>query len=320
MEKFLVTTLAVNTDRFAKGLTAADKIDGIGDLADGGITFLGPDGVLLVPGATGTALTANLGLDENKVGMFLVNNGGVIKRGAAMNGGRIRYVKQTYTAPTTMVYALGYNAASGMTTRNITTLPLANNVGQPVTLRSFDPSIPSENPLHTRAYTTNVLTSDTVSAILDRLVALANADENRHAVFAKTNSTTYYGVSVTAIKKGVLISAKLDDVFVGTIGEKVSGVSGTPTSDLLALESYANVVSGHNPSPEARYMDNIGSLINTTSTYVAYFITCVNNTESKKTDFDIEQTIIVPATATALIADMDDVLKALCGSSVETWA
>ena len=93
MEKFLVTTLAVNTDRFAKGLTAADKIDGIGDLADGGITFLGPDGVLLVPGATGTALTANLGLNENNVGMFLVNNGGVIKRGAAMNGGRIRYVK-----------------------------------------------------------------------------------------------------------------------------------------------------------------------------------------------------------------------------------
>ena len=320
MEKFLVTTLAVNTDRFAKGLTAGDRIDAIGDLADGGITFLGADGILVVPGATGSALPANLGLTPNKYGMFIVKNGATFNKGAIMNGGRISYAKQTYVAPTASVYALGYNAASGMTTNNITSVDLATNVGKPVTLRTFNPNYPPENPLHTRAYTTNIMPSDTVSAILDRLVLLGNADANRHGVIAKTNATTYYGLSITAIDKGELISAKLDDGFVGTVGGKVSGITGTPTTDLLEIEKDAMVRVGHNPAPAARYLDEITPKIDVSKTYVAYFITCVNTTESKKTDFDIEQVIVVPATATALIADMDDMLNALCGSATETWA
>lgn len=320
MEKFLVTTLAANTDRFSKGLTANDRIDAIGDLADGGITFLGPAGILVVPGATGAALTANLGLTPNTYGMFIVKNGTTLNKGVAMNGGRISYAKQTYVTPTAMVYALGYNAATGMTTNNITSVDLATNVGKPVTLRSTNPNYPPENPLHVRAYTTNILPSDTVSAILDRLVALGNADANRHATFAKTNSTTYYGVSITALDKGVLVSGKLDDGFVGTIGGKVSGVVGTPTAALLEIEKDAMVRVGHNPAPSARYLDTITPKIDVSVSYVAYFITCVNTTESKKTDFDIEQTIVIPSAATALIADMDDMLNALCGSSSETWA
>lgn len=320
MEKFLVTTLAANTDRFSKGLSAGDRIDGIADLADGGITFLGGDGLLLIPGASAAVLPANLGLTTSNYGMFILNQGGTIKRGSAMSGGRIKYAKQLYVSPTAMVYALGYNAASGMTTRNITTLDLTKIVGQPVTLRSTDPSIVSENPLHTRAYTTNVLSGDTVSAILDRLVVIANKDANRHAVFAKTNATTYFGISVTAIKKGVLITAKLDDAFEGTIGEKVSGITGTPTTELIEFEQYAMTVAGHNPAPAARYLDNITSKINLALNYVVYTITCVNETESKKTDFDIEQMIIIPSTATALIADMDDVCEALTGSAIAAWA
>ena len=56
IQKFITVGLKGSTDRFSKGLSAGDVIGGITDLADGGITFLGHNGVLLVPGTTGAAI------------------------------------------------------------------------------------------------------------------------------------------------------------------------------------------------------------------------------------------------------------------------
>ena len=321
IQKFITVGLKGSTDRFSKGLTAGDVIGGITDLADGGITFLGHDGVLLVPGATGAAIPANLGLDETKYGTFMVNHDGDFQSANPMNAGKIKVVKKTYVAPTKFTYALGYNAASGLTTKNINApSDYTNYVGLPVSLYTYDPMIVNENPLHSRHYETLVKTGDSTATILARLVALVNADPHAHGVATVTNSTVYYGIQLVAKDYDHPIFAKLGDLYAGTAYAMVSGTMGTPVSDLVALENEAKVSNGQNPAPAAKLFGEIPSYIDKTLTYVAYFITFVNKTESLNTEFEIQNVIAVPTTSTALITDMDSILAALAGSAAKTWA
>lgn len=325
MEKVIILSDASATNRMGTGVTDGVKLGaagGIAALGEGNITYI--NGVGNVTLAVAAAIPAlRLGLNPDQYVTFISKRGTKFIKSVPINAGNVKFSKEVYAAPVASVYAVGYNAAAGMTTRNVVGSQVSNTdltaiVGQTITYSTYNAAIPAYKPLHRRAYDYVVKTGDTVTLILDAIVAMVNADKYRHGTAVKTNATTYFGIQLTALAgSNAKVSAKFDGAWVATLGGVVAGSIGVTSADLLAMEREYNTVIGHNGA--GRDIDTIPVYTNLATTYTVFAITHKNKSVTNERSFEITQLIAVPSAAAKLIDDIEKTLNALCEVSAVAY-
>lgn len=250
-----------------EGSSPAAAISGwseINELADGAIAVFDGNNNLV-----GTSSPSFSDDQEFYIVVGNANSSNKITKSKRVHRKSVKYRTGTYKAPVKSVTHIGYNGSSG--SLNLPTL--SDNVGKSVTIRISKQNQPIENDKLKFTFDTVIKTSDTESAIVDRLISLMNSHSVFDATCAKVGTSAPFGISITAANAEDIFVvggdnlAESADVFYTTKGDIGRG---TPAL-LTQYEEYVSAYDGN--TSRVVYADKMftqGTSINSAGTYDTY--------------------------------------------------
>jgi len=172
------------------GTTIADRTD-ISTLADGALALFSEGGTLLLANTATTAYN-EVQIYEGRTAGGPIYHGTIFPR-------EFKVIKSTYAAAATKIVGLGNNVADETTYS--TYLPSTLTVGTVATIQIIDKSKRHDDTSRYHNYETTVVTGDTHTTLMARLIAKINAD-------TKSCITSCAAITLSGVTNGVLFTGK----------------------------------------------------------------------------------------------------------------
>lgn len=336
MEKLIVNKSGVIYGYDGGSATTVADLTDVATLADGAIGLFTPAGVLCLA-ATGTATYDSLGVYQGS------SEAGPIFMGTLYPRRFSFYKSAVYAAAATKIAGLGNNVADE-TTYDLF-LPATLTVGTVAGIQLIDKSKRHEDNSRYHNYEAQVVTGDTHTTLMARLLAKITADTNKPiasvaaiALSGVTNGVLATGktlVDFSMIGTGILANAdqleykdiiKSNHLTEGYTSGLTGGVvaysaGNTTTANMLALEKATNPGLGENGHLTSRENDlfTLSSRLVAGVNYLTYYVQCMApNTNGGLVDADnFLNTFIfvVDGDDSALITILDAIFAILVAQS-----